>query len=274
MQVYETGEYRNQPFFSLEYCPGGPLSRTEWRTAVAHVSGGDGRSPRAGDPLCPLLRGIVHRDLKPSNVLLSTEGGPADSESSTLDGEPTARGSGPPVSHIPHSVLKITDFGLAKRVDDSSDKTQDGSVIGTPSYMAPEQAFGRTEEIGPATDVHAVGAILYEFLTGRPPFKGSTVHETLEQVRHRDPVPVRELQPKVPPTWKRSVSSAWKRTRRSVIRPRRRSRRTCIGFASPTHPGASHQSIQSGLAWCRREPRLAGMADRIRVSWGSPFPHC
>src|SRR5262249_54728689 len=93
---------------------------------------------------------------------------------------------------------KITDFGLAKHLDDDSGQTRSGSVMGTPNYMAPEQALGRIDAIGPATDVYALGAILYEELTGRPPFLGATVLETLDQVKRRDPVPPSRLQPKVP----------------------------------------------------------------------------
>src|SRR5262249_38792623 len=113
-------------------------------------------------------KGVIHRDLKPANVLLDAEG-----------------------------RLKITDFGLAKKLDDDG-QTQAGVIMGTPSYMSPEQAAGRTEEGGKAADVYALGAILYECLTGRPPSKGATIRDTLFQVIQEDPVPPSLLQPTVP----------------------------------------------------------------------------
>src|SRR5262249_44642981 len=114
-------------------------------------------------------RGIVHRDLKPANVLLTTDGTP-----------------------------KITDFGLARKLDDLVGPTPSGAIVGTPSYMAPEQAGGLRSQIGPATDVYALGAILYDLLTGRPPFKAATPLDTVLQVLSDDPVPPARLQPKVP----------------------------------------------------------------------------
>jgi tetratricopeptide (TPR) repeat protein len=111
--------------------------------------------------------GVIHRDLKPGNVLIDSQGLP-----------------------------KVTDFGLAKHVKSDSAMTHTGEIMGTPSYMAPEQAAGRTHEIGPSADIYALGAILYCLLTARPPFQGPTALETLSQVIHDDPVSPRRLQPR------------------------------------------------------------------------------
>ena len=113
--------------------------------------------------------GVVHRDLKPANILLTPDGTP-----------------------------KVADFGLAKLLNVESGLTRTDSVLGSPSYMAPEQAEGKTKQVGPAADVYALGAILYELLTGRPPFRGATVLETLEQVKTAEPVPPSRLVPGLP----------------------------------------------------------------------------
>src|SRR5262249_22774027 len=112
--------------------------------------------------------GVVHRDLKPGNILLAGDATP-----------------------------KITDFGLAKRLDVSVAQTQSGAILGTPSYIAPEQAAGKNKEVGPLADVYALGTILYECLTGRPPFKAETPLDTLLLVQTEEPVPPSRLQPKV-----------------------------------------------------------------------------
>ena len=114
-------------------------------------------------------KGIVHRDLKPANVLLNAEGEP-----------------------------KVADFGLAKQMDADDGPSRTGNILGTPAYMAPEQAAGRVRAIGPATDVYALGAILYECLTGRPPFKGGTSHETIRRGATQEPMPPRRLVPTLP----------------------------------------------------------------------------
>src|SRR5262249_3798744 len=101
-------------------------------------------------------------------------------------------------SPVKFFIPKLTDFGLAKRLDAAAGPTQAGAILGTPSYLAPEQAGGKSAEIGPAVDVYALGAILYECLTGRPPFRGESTLDTLDQVRHREPIPPSRPQPKVP----------------------------------------------------------------------------
>jgi hypothetical protein len=168
VQVYEVGEHQGKPYFSLEFCPGGSLDRqlggTPWepRRAAELVS------TLAQAMHAAHLAKVIHRDLKPANVLLTAEATP-----------------------------KVTDFGLAKRLDEQG-RTQSGAIVGTPSYMAPEQAGGKGQQIGPPTDVYALGAILYELLTGRPPFRAPTPLETVLQVLSVEPVAVRSLQPKVP----------------------------------------------------------------------------
>jgi eukaryotic-like serine/threonine-protein kinase len=167
VQIYEVAEHQGQPFCSLEFVAGGTLA-----TRLA----GTPQPPRQAAEWARTLawamdaaheRGIVHRDLKPHNVLLTEDGS-----------------------------LKITDFGLAKRLDADDGQTRTGAVMGTPAYMAPEQAAGQ-KEVGPQADVYALGVILYEMLTGRPPFKGSTMLETLEQVRAWEPGLPRLLRPKL-----------------------------------------------------------------------------
>jgi WD40 repeat protein/serine/threonine protein kinase len=180
------------PYLSLEFADGGNLAK---RFAAGPMV------PRAAAELLETLaramhhahqRGILHRDLKPANVLLQTADCRSQIEKQAL-AEPKSV-TCDPLSAIP----KITDFGLAKKLDTDSEQTRTGAVMGTPSYMAPEQADGRARHASPATDVYALGAILYEALTGRPPFKGTSVLDTLEQVKQLDPVVPRRLQPGVP----------------------------------------------------------------------------
>src|SRR3984885_2813135 len=169
VQVFDFGTHDDLPFFSLEFCEGGsladklanaPLPARETAHLVEQVA----RAVQAAHD-----KGIVNRDLKPANVLLDAHGQP-----------------------------KVSDFGLAKRTEVGPGLTQTGAVIGTPSYMAPEQAQGK-KDIRPAADVYALGAILYECLTGRPPFKAASVYDTLLQVVNDEAVAPRQLNKAAPP---------------------------------------------------------------------------
>ncbi|HEV3203940.1 MAG TPA: protein kinase, partial [Gemmataceae bacterium] len=189
VQIYEVGEQDGRQYCALEYVEG--LSLSQWLAGT----------PKTGQEAANLLeslaravyyahqQGIIHRDLKPGNVLLgvgvqrSTVNGPQKTERSLLS-----------------SIPKIADFGLAKRLDATAgaEQTRTGEILGTPSYMAPEQAEGKSSMIGPGADIYSLGAILYELLSGRPPFKGESTLDTLLQVRSQEPVAPSRLQPKVP----------------------------------------------------------------------------
>jgi hypothetical protein len=174
--VYEVGQHEDTPYLSLEFCAGGGLDRRLQGTPL--------QPDEAARLIATLARavhaahqaGIVHRDLKPANVLLV----------------------GAPDTPLAACLPKVTDFGLAKKLEEqASGLTRTGEVFGTPSYMAPEQALA-ARDVGPASDVYALGAILYECLTGRSPFKAATPVQTMSQVIFREPVGVRALQPQVP----------------------------------------------------------------------------
>ncbi len=179
--------------------------------------------------------GIVHRDLKPANVLLTPDGSP-----------------------------KITDFGLAKAMGSDAGVTGSGEILGTPSYMAPEQAGGRAKQAGPAADVYALGAVLYELLTGRPPFKAATVLETLEQVRIAEPVPPSRLVPRLPQDLETICLKCLQKE------PARRydSAAALAEDLGRYLEGRPIRRVRSGRVrrlwrWCRRNPAVAGLTASV-----------
>jgi tetratricopeptide (TPR) repeat protein/tRNA A-37 threonylcarbamoyl transferase component Bud32 len=240
VQIFEVGDHDGLPYFSLEFVEGGSL---------AERIGGKPRPPREAAETVELLaqamavahqHGIVHRDLKPANVLV------------TRDAQP-----------------KITDFGLVKRVEGGSELTQSGTLMGSPSYMSPEQAHGRTHEIGPLSDLYSLGAILYELLTGRAPFVGTSILETLEQVRNRDAVPPSRLQPKVP----RDLETICLKCLQKEYGKRYPN---CEALAEDLHRFSAGEPIRArpiGRAerlwrWCRRNPRVAVLSGAVAVLMG------
>jgi tRNA A-37 threonylcarbamoyl transferase component Bud32 len=167
VQIYEIGEHEAGPYFSLEFVPGGSLAARLADGPLPPLEAARLIEAMARAVHAAHRQGIVHRDIKPQNILL------------TEDGQP-----------------KIADFGLAKQLDVGG-QTRTGEVMGTPSYMAPEQAAGR-KDVGPAADVYALGAVLFELLTGRPPFVAPTALDTILQVIEAEAPPARSISPAVP----------------------------------------------------------------------------
>jgi tetratricopeptide (TPR) repeat protein len=236
VQIFEIGEHQGLPFLALEYCAGGSLHRKLAGLPLPPIE-----AARLTEALARALQAahdkqILHRDLKPHNVLLTERGEP-----------------------------KITDFGLVKKLDGTSGGTQTGAVVGTPSYMSPEQA--RCQQLTAASDVYALGAVLYEMLTGRPPFLGLDVLVIVDQVVRQDPVPPRRLQPSI----LRDLETICLKCLRKEAGQRYASaaalaedlRRFQTGEPILARPLGS---AERAWRWCRRNPAVAGLLAAVAVT--------
>lgn len=246
--IYEVGQHDGRHYFSMGFVEGQSLAEK--------IAAGPLDARRAAELVRRVTeavqyahdRGVIHRDLKPANVLLDHQGHP-----------------------------RITDFGLAKTIRDDRGLTATGQVMGTPSYMPPEQASGRGEQIGPAADVYSLGAILYCLLTGRPPFQSSSPTDTILQVLEKEPVPPRELNASAPRDLETiALKCLQKEPRRRYSSARELAEdldRYLIGQPILARPVGKAERL---WRWCRRNPALAALefavtALLILVAVGSVF---
>jgi len=258
VQVYEIGTHEGRPFLAMEWVGGSSLAnRLDDKPWLAL------QAAALIETLARAMhgaheQGVIHRDLKPANILLA--------ESVVRRPRSVAKERQPSENHDGRRTMadglipKIADFGLAKQLDVDAHQTSTGVLVGTPGYMAPEQAEGRSAEIGPATDVHALGVILYELLTGRPPFQGATTLQTLEQVRHQEPVPPCRLQPGVP----RDLETICLKCLQKEPRHRYATAQDLADDLQRLREGKPIQArpaglVEQGWKWARRRPALAGL---------------
>jgi serine/threonine protein kinase/tetratricopeptide (TPR) repeat protein len=245
VQLYRVDEAGGWPYLVLEYLPGGslkerltgPLSPRDAATLLVPVA-------RALEQLH--LAGVWHLDLKPANILIDA----------------------PPGTPLGRAPLKLTDFGIARSRDEADfTGSSHGGVRGTPLYIAPEQVAGLRKELGPVTDIHAMGSILYELLTGRPPFLAESDAETMHRVQTEDPLPPRRLNPRVP----RDLETI---CLKCLAKEPKRRYPSAEALAEDLqcwlagHPISARpvSSLERGWRWCRRHPSVAALAVALALS--------
>ena len=230
--VFEVGEHEGQHYFSMGFIDGDSLA--------FHLDDRPFVPKQAAELICTVAdavqyahdKRVIHRDLKPANILIDRDGQP-----------------------------KVTDFGLAKRTEEDSNLTGTGDILGTPSYMPPEQAGGRLSDVRETADVYALGAVLYATLTGRPPFQTDNRFDTLMQVLEREPVPPRQLNPKVPLDLETICLRCLEKDRRrryaSAAELSAELRRFLNGEPIKVRPISK---VERMWRWCKRNPAVAGFS--------------
>jgi WD40 repeat protein len=241
--IFEVGQHGGQHYFSMGYIEGQSLA---YKLAHGPMNSRDAAelTARVADAIAYAHeRGVIHRDLKPANILLDKDGNP-----------------------------RVTDFGLAKKVEEPGGLTRSGTTVGTPSYMPPEQARGEHEKIGPAADVYALGATLYCMVTGRPPFQAASVMQTLFQVVAADPVPPRRLNPAVDRDLETITLKCLEKQR-----ARRYTSAAALGadlrryLAGEPILARPVTSVERAVKWARRRPAIAILASALAISLAGGF---
>ncbi len=230
VEIYDIGLANGMPYFALEYLSGGSLKQLFEQGPLPPRVSAELLATLAQAIHTAHLAGIIHRDLNPTNVLLAEDG-----------------------------TAKVTDFGVAKRLE-APGQTKVGQIIGTPAYMAPEQAKGESESVGPVSDVYALGAILYEALTGQPPFQGETVMQILRKVQNDEPVPPRQRTARVPTDLETVCLKALRKDAKDRYATAQEFADELDRFLHDEPVRARPLSrLEKIHRWCRRNPTLGGL---------------